>query len=86
MIELKKQSPKILVIGDLIIDKYLWGECKRISPEAPVQIININKEDLLIGGAGNVVSNLVALGSKVDIISVLSNCNNSNILKKLLNE
>ena len=84
MIELKKQSPKILVIGDLIIDKYLWGECKRISPEAPVQIINIDKEDLLIGGAGNVVSNLVALGSKVDIISVLSNCNNSNILKKLL--
>ena len=41
MIALKNKSPKILVIGDLMIDQYLWGSCERISPEAPVQIIKI---------------------------------------------
>ncbi len=86
MIELKKNSPNILVIGDLIIDKYLWGECTRISPEAPVQIINIDKEDIFIGGAGNVVSNLKSLGASVDIISAISNCDNSDTLKKLLSK
>ena len=84
MIDLKKRSAKILVIGDLIIDKYLWGDCTRISPEAPVQIINIENEDLRIGGAGNVVSNLKALGASVDIISTISNCENSDTVKKLL--
>ena len=52
------KSQKLLVIGDLMIDNYLWGSCERISPEAPVQIINIDKEDAVLGGAGNVISNL----------------------------
>ena len=53
MINLKNMSPRLLVIGDLIIDKYLWGDCERISPEAPVQIVNIKNEntfDWLIEG------------------------------------
>ena len=41
MIDLQGKSPKILVIGDLMIDHYLWGSCERISPEAPVQVINV---------------------------------------------
>ena len=41
MIDFQHQAPKVLVIGDLIIDNYLWGSCERISPEAPVQIVNV---------------------------------------------
>ena len=86
MINLKNKTPKILVIGDLIIDKYLWGECERISPEAPVQVVNIINENTVLGGAGNVVNNLKSLGAKVDIISVIGDCKTSNNLKKLLDE
>ena len=61
MISLTKLSPKILVIGDLMIDHYLWGSCERISPEAPVQVINVDNESTVLGGAGNVVNNLHTL-------------------------
>jgi D-beta-D-heptose 7-phosphate kinase / D-beta-D-heptose 1-phosphate adenosyltransferase len=86
MIEDLKKSPKILVIGDLMIDQYLWGDSKRISPEAPVQIIDVDKVSNILGGAGNVISNLKALGADVEVISVIGNCENSNILKELLSE
>ncbi|MDD2896235.1 MAG: D-glycero-beta-D-manno-heptose-7-phosphate kinase [Aliarcobacter sp.] len=71
MIDFKNKNPKILVIGDLMIDHYLWGKCERISPEAPVQVVNIDKESSVLGGAGNVINNLRALGSKVDVLSVV---------------
>jgi D-beta-D-heptose 7-phosphate kinase / D-beta-D-heptose 1-phosphate adenosyltransferase len=80
----KDKSPKVLVIGDLMIDYYLWGSSKRISPEAPVQIIDIEKENAVLGGAGNVVNNLHALGANVDVIGVIGNCENSSKLKELL--
>jgi D-beta-D-heptose 7-phosphate kinase/D-beta-D-heptose 1-phosphate adenosyltransferase len=64
-------KPKILVVGDLIIDHYLWGESNRISPEAPVVIVDVKKEEFLLGGAGNVVKNLLALGCEVGVISVV---------------
>jgi D-beta-D-heptose 7-phosphate kinase / D-beta-D-heptose 1-phosphate adenosyltransferase len=85
MINLKSKSPRLLVIGDLIVDHYLWGSCKRISPEAPVQVIDINKESVLLGGAGNVINNLKTMGASVDVISVLGDCDASNELRKLLN-
>ena len=84
MINLKNINPKILVIGDLMIDHYLWGSCDRISPEAPVQVIDVNHESIVLGGAGNVVNNLFALGAKVDIISVIGECEASKELKNLL--
>jgi D-beta-D-heptose 7-phosphate kinase / D-beta-D-heptose 1-phosphate adenosyltransferase len=87
MISYQKFKPKILVIGDLMIDHYLWGTCERISPEAPVQIVKIDRESTLLGGAGNVVKNLHALGADVDIISVIGDCDTSkeliNLLKKI---
>jgi D-beta-D-heptose 7-phosphate kinase/D-beta-D-heptose 1-phosphate adenosyltransferase len=49
---------KILVIGDLMIDHYLWGSVNRISPEAPVQVVNVSKESSVLGGSGNVINNL----------------------------
>jgi len=86
MIELKNKTPKILVAGDLMIDHYLWGKCERISPEAPVQVVNVGNETKLLGGAGNVVHNLIALGAEVDVISVIGGCEISNELKALLKD
>ena len=86
MIDLQNKSPKLLVIGDLIIDQYLWGNCERISPEAPVQIVNIDNENTLLGGAGNVVNNLKTLGAKVDVISVVGDGKDSDALKALLDD
>tara|TARA_B110001450_G_scaffold71849_1_gene68114 strand:- start:1066 stop:2490 length:1425 start_codon:yes stop_codon:yes gene_type:complete len=86
MIDLQERSPKILVVGDLMIDHYLWGSCERISPEAPVQVVNVKRETTVLGGAGNVINNLKALGAQVDVISVIGCCEASDKLKTLLNE
>jgi len=85
MIDLQGKQPKILVIGDLMIDHYLWGSCDRISPEAPVQVVNVERESSVLGGAGNVINNLHALGAKVDVISIVGGCEISDELKILLN-
>lgn len=62
---------KVLVIGDLMLDNYLVGSCNRISPEAPVQVVDINNEKHVLGGAGNVINNLISLGAQAGILSVL---------------
>ena len=80
------KKPTILVIGDLMIDHYLWGSCDRISPEAPVQIVDVKKESLVLGGAGNVINNLRAMNSNVDVISVIGKDDVANELKTLLNQ
>jgi len=80
---IQKVKPKILVIGDLMIDKYLWGDCNRISPEAPVQIINVKKETKVLGGAGNVAHNLKTLDANVEVLSVIGGCEISKELKSL---
>ncbi|RLC04415.1 MAG: D-glycero-beta-D-manno-heptose-7-phosphate kinase [Deltaproteobacteria bacterium] len=59
---------KVLVIGDLMIDEYLWGSVDRISPEAPVPVVSVQKESHALGGAGNVIHNLVAMGAEVTAI------------------
>jgi len=68
---LKEADVKILVVGDLMIDHYLWGSCERISPEAPVQIVDVSKETMVLGGAGNVINNLISLGADVNVSSVI---------------
>jgi len=83
VIELKNRHPNILVIGDLMIDHYLWGKCERISPEAPVQVVAIEKETAVLGGAGNVINNLSALGAKVSVLSVIGHDNNAEELKEM---
>ena len=86
MINFGDKVPKILVIGDLMIDQYLWGSCERISPEAPVQVINVTNDSKVLGGAGNVVNNLKKFGAQVDIFSVIGDCKNSTELQFLLSE
>jgi len=78
--------PNILVVGDLILDTYLWGNCNRISPEAPVQVIDVNSENILLGGAGNVLNNIKSLGGRPSIISVIGDCEVADDVKKLLDE
>ena len=71
---------RALVIGDLMLDEYLWGKTDRISPEAPVQVVDVMREDLRLGGAGNVVNNLAALGCKVSVCSVIGADDNGALL------
>ena len=64
------ECPHLLVIGDLMLDHYSWGEVDRISPEAPIPIMKVKKEDQRLGGAGNVVMNLTTLGAEVSVCGV----------------
>jgi D-beta-D-heptose 7-phosphate kinase/D-beta-D-heptose 1-phosphate adenosyltransferase len=84
MIELKNQHPRIMVVGDLMIDHYLWGHCNRISPEAPVQVVAVNEESSVLGGAGNVVNNLKQLGAIVDVLSVVGQDEQAQELTQML--
>lgn len=78
------KKPKILVIGDLMIDHYLWGSCERISPEAPVQVVDIKKETTVLGGAGNVINNLIALDCEVFVLSAIGDDATGDELSKML--
>ena len=73
---------RCLVVGDLMLDEYLWGKAERISPEAPVQVVDVLREELRLGGAGNVVNNLVALGAQVAVCSVIGDDQNGWSLLK----
>ena len=75
---------KILVIGDLILDRYIWGKVDRISPEAPVPIVEVTKEDFLLGGASNVAHNIVNLGGSSSIAGVTGNDRAGDVLMNLL--
>jgi len=62
---------KILVIGDIMMDRFIWGKVSRISPEAPVPVVLVDKETFLLGGAANVVNNVHSLGGKVSLCGVV---------------
>lgn len=82
--ELKNR--KILVIGDLILDHYIWGKVNRISPEAPVPIVEVTDENFLLGGASNVAHNIAALGGHVTLAGVAGDDRGGEILRKMLAE
>ena len=83
MIErLRKTKPAIAVVGDLMIDEYIWGRCERISPEAPVQVVNVEKESRVLGGAGNVLRNLKALDAAVTLFGVTGEDETARVLKE----
>jgi rfaE bifunctional protein kinase chain/domain len=75
---------KVAVIGDVMLDTYWWGNVERISPEAPVPIVALDKREKRIGGAGNVALNVRALGTKVALISILCDDEDGVQLKQLL--
>jgi D-beta-D-heptose 7-phosphate kinase/D-beta-D-heptose 1-phosphate adenosyltransferase len=84
MDKLRNYKPNILVIGDLMLDNYLWGKCDRISPEAPVQVVDIQKETTVLGGAGNVINNLRTLGANVSVLSVIGKDESGDELLEML--
>jgi len=67
----KFKDKKILVLGDVMLDKYIWGDVSRISPEAPVQVVNVVKETYAPGGAANVANNIAALNAKSFMVGVV---------------
>ncbi len=76
------KDKQIFVVGDIMLDEYLWGNVDRISPEAPVPIVKIENETKAPGGASNVVNNLIGLGAKVYLSGVIGNDQSGEFLKK----
>ncbi len=77
---------RLLVVGDLMLDEYLWGDVDRISPEAPVQVVSIQNEDCKLGGAGNVINNVATLGGKISAIGVIGTGRNGKLLLDMFNK
>lgn len=77
---------KVLIVGDVMLDSYTWGKVERISPEAPVPVVNVLNREVRLGGAGNVVMNVQSLGAEAIICSVVGNDTYGNDLIKLLQE
>jgi rfaE bifunctional protein kinase chain/domain len=65
------QNKNILVVGDLILDHYIWGNVRRISPEAPVPVVEVERESFLLGGAANVANNIVSLGAGAAVVGIV---------------
>ncbi len=80
------KNKKIIVIGDVMLDKYIWGDVTRISPEAPVQVVNVAREDYIPGAASNVAANIADLGAKVWMIGVVGNDTTRDKLIRELNK
>lgn len=83
MIRLHNKTPRILVVGDIMVDHYIWGSCNRISPEAPVQVVNVQSESNRLGGACNVGANLSTLGARVSMCGIIGE---DNLGKWLISE
>jgi D-glycero-beta-D-manno-heptose-7-phosphate kinase len=78
------EQMKVGVIGDMMLDTYLWGHVERISPEAPVPVVTLEHRENRIGGAGNVALNLASLGAKVSVLSIIGKDMDGEALEGLL--
>ncbi len=77
---------KVLVVGDVILDRYVFGKVERISPEAPVPVVEVQREEFRLGGAGNVAHNLSSLGVRVYLLGVVGQDYGRHIIRGLLKE
>lgn len=80
------QKARVLVIGDIMLDRYVWGTVGRISPEAPVQVVSAQKKTATLGGAANVANNIAKLGGKVSVLGLRGNDRAGEVLLSLLKE
>jgi D-glycero-beta-D-manno-heptose-7-phosphate kinase len=78
------KNSSILVIGDCMIDKYIWGEVRRISPEAPVPVVRVSSQTSRLGGAANVVQNLNSLGASTYLVSICGHDEGGKLLRGML--
>jgi D-beta-D-heptose 7-phosphate kinase/D-beta-D-heptose 1-phosphate adenosyltransferase len=86
LVDIVKKIPsvKLLVVGDLMLDRYWWGDVTRISPEAPVPVVRLKKNTYAVGGAANVAANITGLGAKVYLAGVVGNDADAATFKDLL--
>jgi len=80
------EGKKLLIIGDVMIDSYLWGNVDRVSPEAPVPIVALNKRESRLGGAANVAMNIQNMGGVPVLCSVIGDDNKGDLFSELLEE
>lgn len=79
-------SHSILVVGDVMLDRFMYGQVERVSPEAPIPVVQFQREVSMLGGAGNVVRNLISLGQKADLISVIGSDSAGFEIAKMLSQ
>ncbi|MCL5978696.1 MAG: D-glycero-beta-D-manno-heptose-7-phosphate kinase [Nitrospirae bacterium] len=80
------KDKRILIIGDLILDRFIYGKVSRISPEAPVPVVDVVSESFLLGGAANVANNIIALGGKVSVAGIIGKDTAGRIMKGLFED
>lgn len=83
-----KKFPKVrvLVVGDVMLDRYYWGSVERISPEAPVPVVKLQKHSLVVGGAANVAANIAGLGAETILVGIIGNDEESKFFNPLLKQ
>ncbi|MCX7956880.1 MAG: D-glycero-beta-D-manno-heptose-7-phosphate kinase [Endomicrobia bacterium] len=77
-------SKSILVVGDIMLDKYIWGEVERISPEAPVPVVDVKKETQSLGACGNVADNIVSVGAKAYVATIVGDDTYAEELRSIM--
>ena len=77
----KFSKVKVLVVGDVMLDQYFWGSVERISPEAPVPVVNLSNKTNVPGGAANVAANIKTLGAEPILFGLVGNDEEANTLK-----
>jgi len=77
---------RILVVGDIMLDRYWFGDVDRISPEAPVPIVHVKREEFRLGGAANVACNIASLGARVTLMSVVGADDAADRVRTMLDE
>jgi len=82
----KFEKQRIIVLGDLMVDRFVWGKVSRISPEAPVPVVEVTRESNAFGGAGNVANNITSLGAEAYLLGVVGNDMEAEQLKNGLRE
>ncbi len=80
------KKKRILVVGDIILDHYIWGLVDRISPEAPVPVVDVKEENYNLGGAANVAANIVSLGGRATVLGIRGNDIHGEVLEDLMRE
>src|SRR4051794_1148701 len=88
LIELVKRlgEPRVLVIGDVMLDRYVWGDAERVSQEAPVILLRADRREERLGGAGSVATMLHALGAKVSVAGIVGGDLEGALARKLLTD
>lgn len=79
-------SVRVLVVGDVMLDRFVWGRVERISPEAPVPVVHVTRDDARPGGAGNVVSNVRALGGRAAFAGIVGDDAAGKMLRRMMDE